>query len=450
MLRVGSTWQLTCLLAWIILAAAACGPSTVPATGSAGASGLPSLPTTSGAPSSSPGVAASLRDDLDAMLEARDTIHPDGWHGMARTAWLAEADAAVSRAAGSSDDERLVELLRLAAMPAWAGRDGHSGIFPFGGDSGTHLLPLRWWRFTDGLVITAARPPHEDLVGARVEAIEGRPIDEVLALVEPLVPRDNPSNLLAYSTIYLRVAELLAGLGVLDSVGPATFTVTDRDGMRRDVVIDPVPAETDDAWQPGAPHRLPPTDAPWLRDQDAVLWWEYLAESRTLFVQFNAVRTPPSGVVNEIVERAKAEDVDRVVVDIRHNGGGDNTTLHAFEQALRDPAIDQPGRLFVLIGRLTFSAAANFATDLETTTSAVFAGEAMGGSPNLYGDVRRVPLPASGLSLFMAARYWERSTPDDPRITIEPTIVAELSSADYFAGRDPVLAAILEASAEAE
>ena len=50
----------------------------------------------------------------------------------------------------------------------------------------------------------------------------------------------------------------------------------------------------------------------------------------------------------------------------------------------------------------------------------------------------------------MAARYWERSTPDDPRITIEPEIRAELTADDYFAGRDPVLEAILAASTNSD
>jgi C-terminal processing protease CtpA/Prc len=114
------------------------------------------------------------------------------------------------------------------------------------------------------------------------------------------------------------------------------------------------------------------------------------------------------------------------------------------EEVLRDPAIDRPGRLFVITGRITFSAAANFATDLEQETGAIFAGEAMGGSPNLYGDARQIHLPYGTQDLYMATRYWERSTPDDQRITIEPTIGVSLSSADYFAGRDPVLDAILK------
>jgi hypothetical protein len=92
---------------------------------------------------------------------------------------------------------------------------------------------------------------------------------------------------------------------------------------------------------------------------------------------------------------------------------------------------------------VTFSAAANFATDLEGSTSVIFAGEPMGGSPNLYGDTRPVDLEATGQTLYMATRYWERSTPDDERLTIEPDISVDLSSEDYFAGRDPVLEAIL-------
>ena len=446
-LRDGSTLSRIIPMGILLAVLVACNPA-VSAPASAPRSGESALPTPSSPPSSTPDPAAAFRADIDVMLDARDTIHFDGWHGMDRATWLADANAVTARASGLTDDERLTELVRLAAMPTWAGRDGHSGIFPFSADSGTHLLPLRWWRFSDGLVITAARPPYDELVGARVEAINGRPIDEVLALVEPLVPRDNASNLLAYSAIYLRVGELLAGLGVIDAVSPMAFTVTDRDGVRRDVTIAPVPADQDRSWMPGAPHRLTATDAPWLRDQDTVLWWTHLADSETLFVQFNAVRSPRSGVIREITERAAADDVKRVVVDLRHYGGGDNTTLGALELALGDPVIDQPGRLFVIVGRVTFSAAANFATDLERETTAIFVGEPMGGSPNLYGDSRRVDLPSIGQQLYMAARYWERSTPDDPRVTIEPTIAAELSSDDYFAGRDPALASILEATAQ--
>ena len=430
-----------------------CGPalpssSATPTAATIATTPAPSPPPSPGRSTPSPSPAldrvAGVRADIAALLDARDTIHPDGWHGISRTDWIAAADVVAAKAETLTDDQVLVELVRLAAMPSWNGHDGHTGIFPFIPGSGTHEYPVRWWRFSDGLVITAARAPHEDLVGARVVAINGRPIADVLALVEPLAPRDNPSNLLAYSTIYLRASELLAGLGVIDAAGPTAFSVVDRSGTRREMTIEPISAEEDGVWNSGFPHRLPPTDALWLKNQGEILWWSYLADSRTLFVQYNEAEGGVTTIVDEILARAKQDDVARVVLDLRHNIGGDNRTFRPLEDALVDPAINRPGRLFVLFGRVTFSAGANLVVDLERETAATFAGEALGGSPNLYADVRRVDLPYGGQALYVATEYTQRSTPDDERVTIEPDIPAELSSADYFGGRDPVLQAILD------
>lgn len=384
---------------------------------------------------------AGWRADVDALLDARDTVHPNGWHGQSRAAWLAAAAQVKARVGSLTDDQALVEVVRLAAMPSWSGRDGHSGLFPFTGDR--HALPVRWWQFPEGLVITAARPPYGALVGAHVEAVAGRPVAEVLRLVEPLAPRDNASNLLAYAPLYLRSPELLGGLGVTRGTGPVTLTVVGQDGMHKNVDVAPVAAAVDNDWSGGQPQLLPPGAADWLRRQAEPMWWTYLAGSRTLYVQLNQVRSGTEDIVAAVLARARHGGVDRVVLDLRHNGGGDNTTLGPLEAALSDPAIDRPGRLFVLIGRCTFSAAANLATDLERT-SAVFAGEALGGSPNLYGDATEIPLPWGDLTLQMATRYWERSGAKDPRVTIEPDLAVPLTAGEYLAGRDPVLAAVLQ------
>jgi hypothetical protein len=435
-------------VALVVAIAAGCGPvqpspsrvaTSVPVTASP-------TPTIAEPPPTAPTGSArdqGWRADVDELLAARERLHPDPWHGLDRSTWVAAADAVKDRIPSLTDDQALVDLVRLAAMPGWAGRDGHTGIFPFIPGSGTHEFPIRLWQFSDGPVITAARAPYEDLVGTRIEAIDGRPIADVLALVEPLAPRDNPSNLLAYGPLYLRVSELLTGLGVLTDGPAATFTVVDRSGARRDVVIEPIAADDDVAWHGGAPLQLPAGDALWLRDTAAALWWQEIKASRTLFVQYNEVRSGIDPVADEILARVRLGGVDRVVVDLRRNGGGDNTTYRHLLAVLQDPAIDRPGRLTVLIGRLTFSAAANFATELERTTGARFVGEAMGGSPNLYGDARRVDLPYGSQAVYVASRYHVKSTPDDPRITIDPDTPISYSSADWLAGTDPVLDAAI-------
>ena len=48
------------------------------------------------------------------------------------------------------------------------------------------------------------------------------------------------------------------------------------------------------------------------------------------------------------------------------------------------------------------------------------------------------------MRVAISVRYWEKSTPDDPRLTIEPDLAVPTLAADYFAGRDPVLEAALD------
>jgi C-terminal processing protease CtpA/Prc len=169
-----------------------------------------------------------------------------------------------------------------------------------------------------------------------------------------------------------------------------------------------------------------------------------------LYVRFAEVRRVDAAQVSAMVERAAQPDVDRVVVDLRQNPGGDNTTYPGLLSALRDPAIDRPGRFFVIIDHVTFSAAANFATELEQSTGAVFAGEPMGGGLNFWNDVQWVTLPdyPVPMQVGVSTRYWQKATPDDPRLTIEPAIGIPSRASDYFAGRDPVLEAVLATALE--
>src|SRR5688572_391776 len=103
--------------------------------------------------------------------------------------------------------------------------------------------------------------------------------------------------------------------------------------------------------------------------------------------------------------------------------------------------LEGEGKLFVLIGRSTFSAAQFLVNDLEQYTDAVFVGEPSGGKANSYGDSRKITLPHSGLTVRVSTLWWQED-PRDSREWKAPDIAAELTSHDYRNNRDPAIEAV--------
>jgi hypothetical protein len=196
----------------------------------------------------------------------------------------------------------------------------------------------------------------------------------------------------------------------------------------------------------------------WLKNRSRNYWFEYLPETQTLFMQVNVPPDEPANPWNEFVDTVfktiNDEKGTRLVIDLRHNGGGYGYLAQRLvHKIIASPRINQPGRLFVLIGRMTQSAGGVFASELELETNAVFVGEPIGAHPNFFNSPmgRHIALALPGTDiLFRVSSRWEQtSDPQDDRRFIAPDIWVELNYRDYASGRDPVLEAALGANADA-
>ena len=87
------------------------------------------------------------------------------------------------------------------------------------------------------------------------------------------------------------------------------------------------------------------------------------------------IATAESALIDAI-NQLRGANIQDLVLDLRYNNGGDNTLNRAIvRRIIQSPSIDRHGRLYVLIGRKTFSAAVNLVSDLEQMTNAIFVGE---------------------------------------------------------------------------
>lgn len=391
-----------------------------------------------------PSVPATAAGDVRELGKSIEQLHPAPFRAITKPRFRAEVNALAQRAPGLSQNEVLVGVLRIIAL--LGPRNGHTGLFP--GDSGhirpLSLYPLRLYHFSDGVYVVDAR--DKSLVRSRLVAIDGTSVDRVLKLVRPLTPSDNPSNLRGLTPHFLLTAEVLDGLGITERAATATFTLERPDGRRDDVALTPIAGPQYAAAFAEPHHGHNPSSLPYgarplyLAGGSKPLWATTLARGRAVYVGYNTVRLPTPAMLRKIERLVRAPSVRRVIVDVRLNGGGENTTYGGLTSLLGSPAVDKRGKLYLLVGRATFSAAANFAAEIDRDTRATIIGEPTGGGVETYGDTFPVLLPTVGWNVYIAARYHERKKGrSDRRLAIAPDIRIDLSSAQHFAGQDPVL-----------
>ncbi len=376
-------------------------------------------------------------------------IHPNPFLDEGEPAYLSRVDAAAARAGTRTDAGFLVDVMSLMGH---RDRDGHSGAWAMAqADGSLHVRPLWLREFPDGLRIVAAHAPHEELVGSIVTAVGGTPIDEARRAVVPLVPADNDSNRRANLPIHLLLDEVVAELGI-GQPGAAALTVRLPDGATTDIDPEPIPIEAYRDWVFGIygtyPTAMPPDEAGSRerRRREEHFWTEPLPDG-TLYVAYHETRARSGDLtISGLAEKVEAAE-GPVVIDLRANPGGDNTTYGPLLAAVRAKAAAGPGRVALLTCRDTFSAAGNFVTELkvgEGGDDIVLVGEPPGGGLNIYGDVATITLKASGIVVLISGDYHEMA-PGDDRLQIEPDIPVEATWADVLAGRDPVLDAALDA-----
>lgn len=391
-----------------------------------------------------PSVPATAAEDVRELGKSLEQMHPDPFRAVSRQRFRSEVASLAQRAPTLTRSEVLVGMLRIIAL--LGPRNGHTGLFPADGShvSQLHLYPLRLYRFSDGVYVVDAQ--NKALVRDRVVAIGGVPIDRVFELVEPLVPRDNDSNLRGLSPHFALTAEVLDGLGIVDGIESAEFTLERPDEQQVKVTLSPITgpryaAAFADPMFGHYPSVLPAASRPlYLSGAAKPLWARTLAGGRAVYVGYNSVRLPTDAMLRKLQRLVGGKSVRRVIVDVRLNGGGDNTTYGQLTTLFRSPAVNKRGKLYLLIGRATFSAAGNFSAELERDTRAIIVGEPTGGGVETYGDTFPMLLSTVGWYVHIAARYHERKKGrNDRRLAIEPDVRVDLSSAQYFSGRDPVL-----------
>ena len=392
------------------------------------------------------------RADLHYFAEQMPKRHKNLFHAMTQEQFTSAVRKLDGEIPSLNRDQIVVALARIVAMVG----DGHTSLSPYHNPSlGFHLYPLHLYRFKDGLFVRSADPAYVSIVGGRVLRIGQFTAEEAYARVAEIVNRDNDMTVKEIASDWLTIPEVLHGLGIIAEVDNALYVV-DQQGTPVEIHVQPMPWAT--AIQEQHEHRWSdardqaPNSVPlYLKEPHNNYWFEYLKDRRVMYVQYNAVqdKDKPEETIADFFKRVfqfvDANPVDKFVLDIRLNGGGNGyLNWPLIYDIIRSDKVNQKDKLFTIIGRQTFSAGTMCAVYLERHTNTIFVGEPTGGSPNGYGEHSQIVLPNSRIAVAVSTLYWQESDPRDERPWIPPQVAEDLTSTDYKANLDPAMKTILE------
>lgn len=381
--------------------------------------------------------ATSWSKDLDYLVRELVAKHKNAFHSISKQALDERVTSLKSRLDDLNDSEKTVEFMRLVTLVG----DGHTAVRP--DFAGFGVLPINVYSFDDGLFIKAAVEEHKGLIGSRVVSIGGKAIPELKTEFAKFISHDNTQSLRNAFQHYVIITEMLRAAGAVDSLGEVKV-VLEKEGTKNTVVLTPVSNAVlrKMKWTNASPAKQP------LYLQKAGLdhWNDWLPKNKTLYFKYNRCRGNDAfmKLAGGTVGFIKQNDVDRFVLDLRSNPGGNSAIFLPMLYYLKTHKdLNRKGHLFVIIGRRTFSSGLWNAVDMKKKTNALFVGEGTGGKPNHYGEVGTFKLPHSGLTVTYSKKF-HRLLPNDDPPSLMPDIPVRFTAGDFFAGRDPYLQAALD------
>lgn len=383
------------------------------------------------------------REDLAFLVRTLPEKHVNPFTKVTKEAWLAEAAALESRIPSLAPHEIGVGFMRLVAALG----DSHTVASAANIPPGFRAYPIRLFWFADGVRIAAATGEHKALLGARLVRVGSTPIADAVKTVATTFANENEALLKSGAAQALTTAEILHALRLIDSMDAAAFTLAHdvkpegAAATETTVTLAPIADLKNAKWVRWPEATGAPT--PLARSRPQAHYWSTLDSATGLyFIQYNRCQDAPNLSVADFAKQALAfidEQKPRgVVVDLRYNGGGSSRLLAPLIEGLaRRESVNAPDRLFVLIGRQTFSSALMNAVQFRQSTRATLVGEPTGGKPNHFGETKNFTLSNSQMPVQYSTKYFRQQEKDDDALS--PDVRIDARGEDFAQGRDPVM-----------
>lgn len=360
-----------------------------------------------------------------------------------------------------SDFKIRLELCECVALA----NNAHTSIpFPL-----YQQIPIRLYRFSDGLYITKAGKEYAQYLGAKVLKINDKPVNEIEKALSPYLSGEE--NWKKFKSLGLLVTpKLLYELGL----GEKEFIslTLEKESNLYDVNIKKTNVENDWEWYETWGNLFPTNEqkSTWeflKNDKDKLplylkranegVFYDFNDNRKLAYFQINSFwykRKDFKKRIREFIKLLKTKSDYDVVIDLRYHTGGNYGLSTKLAKRL-PKAIDNGKKIFLITSNKTFSAGIVTAARVKYfgKDRIVVVGEKVGDKLKFWAESKVVKLPNSGISIFNPQKEHDWI---DNKLSLSKTHLAnfiygvpakdlnldkeiKMSFLDYMNQKDPVM-----------
>ena len=380
---------------------------------------------------------SGLQKDLAFLASELPAKHPGLFSKLSKPAWkeaVSKLKARIAEVPLMTTAQWQLEVSRLLAGLG----DSHTAVKL--DTPAFRYLPINFKSLSDGVFIRAIEKGEESSLKAKVLKIGSSSMESISQKLSLLFACDNQAARDRLIDDQLNTYDLLVAMGVVAEGDPVLITILKNKAEKQ---LRMAPLRFSEARKV---NWSTTTQGPDFGRRDRLDFWnDYRPQHKLLHFKYNRCRDARgfSKLVQGTAGFIAQTPVEKMVVDLRDNSGGDSSV---FEPLLRylesNGELNRKGKLYVIVGRSTYSSAIMNAIQLKEKTAATLVGEPTSGRPNHFGEVQQMRLPYSGTNLFYSTRYFQLLKDSDPD-SLVPELNPRLNSVDWFAGKDTFMEAIL-------
>ncbi len=367
--------------------------------------------------------------DIDYLEETLPKMHKNLYFKKDKAFFKGSLEALKKKVPKYTDNDINYEMSRIVSEMG----DTHTCV----NLSVEKMYPISLFWYDEGIYIVDANERYKELLYSKVISLNEIPIEEVANAFKGVFFSGANENWFKNQVMYYMISEeLLKFVGIIEE-DEIALQIQKPDGTKEKVLMLPITREQQQPIQDERVYKIPfyqshPYDN---------YWYEYLPDQKTMYVCYrSAVQMPekPTEIfAKELFDTIKSQDVEKLVIDVRENQGGSDRVFKPLLSQIKKSKLNVPNKLFVIIGRKTYSAGMNTAILLKEKTNAILVGEDSGGKPSHYGDTRHFQLPNSKINVNYSTEYIKHM--DESLESLEPDVSIGVSAKIVTEGVDEAL-----------